>query len=316
MTFGEPAQTGEINALPENPLDAEILRDMKSIFGDSVHVNIRESADTSRHKKEVIIRTKLKDGLAEGGQDVVVTMHEPRIITRNYGQGDVSVRTYPVEHLEINGSSELLEDFEQLVFVPQEEMVKFAGPYKTDRYQNFDMTTESGRALAHIFDDIQAYASSYDDTGTKALFLQHFKSGDNLVALLHEQGHHDKGVMDDSELNAVYIQYVQDLNLSPARLAEIQGGQKRGIINRWIIVHNNEITADNQAMMRLQNSRYSQKWADAFPQDAHFGFVRVYKALEMLNVIGIKSKRNNWYQENLTEEQKGSLMSFVPPVIE
>ncbi len=278
---GLPTKT--INILDKSVNVIEGFTEMKKIKGI-----FNENTKVEKTNDGFRIETKLIDGIEEGGQSIEIKT-SPVLKVDKLG---IDVDALEVQQLKINGV-DILEDFDKIYLEIRPIVLGKADTFSSLELQVYKQHHPLMIAALH-------------GQGTMAIkkekiFTTSFKDADDLVGLLHEQGHCD----DKNELTPEQIEMVKYLGVVYKMEHKVNIDRERAV-KGWEQVVLMETYANNNALKTI--SEISKK-VSIFPKDEKTGFMRFRKSREIA-LMSYINMSNGWYKEQVLSEKIQELSSI------
>lgn len=202
---------------------------------------------------EYRVRTVLEDGIAEGGQSVVVRLSSDLLEVTDQSTNETFF-AYRAISILVNGQ-EIVGD-ETLFFTN----------HKRDGSENLIIDNDHPLYTNYKFRS-GTFSTINADSKQKLIFLSSWQNGDDLTAVFHEGGH-------DVQKEQSDYQRWSEINTTLNQGAELPSDAKGVYTN--VLIH--EMTANKNGLTKLRENKLSEK---IFPEDPEM--VRVKKS--MISVV-------------------------------
>lgn len=263
----------------------QTLNDLYELFGTGAAIRIIDTPDRKSHKKEIIVELTLAEGISEGGQDLIIRLNEsidlPAINNHNE---PIKLSGYFAESITVNGISRIFEEFSPVVFCTQQELRRI-----------------SGTKQAH--GSVEAYSTKQN------IISGPLRTSDDLVSLMHEQGHEDDDNVDSSTY-PIQENYLEDLDGIRQNPSGIVNQDIYEMIERWLHLISLENTANQNIFTKQIGGRRANDWANIFPSDSQNSYTRLSQFLLQVNYLPRFHAERDWFIQHMTDEQKARLPSL------
>jgi len=157
---------GIVNRIRPEREYLDIREDLEFLFGAQAQIEISKTEENSPHKLHIVIRSKLEDGeFIEGGQELLVTTHEPVTLTFKNIDGVKTRQGYLVDNtsISIDNHTDIFENMTPILLA--------------------EPLTANGGHAGHAEEAIRGVENRVN-------ILPKLSSADDIAVLLHEDGHH------------------------------------------------------------------------------------------------------------------------------
>lgn len=292
------------------------LNQLQQIFGDKAEITINESSENPAFNQEIIIKTVLKNGFLEGGQEVEIRTSEPhrQVIVGADGWQGVSV--FVADSLIINGDDKIQQDLPPLRFIAKDESQRVFGSARTRMQYTEANATISTEILDHHY-NLPGHFLVQEYPGKGAIFSGSLVYGDDLGIILHEKGHADDPDNTYIETESVRNAFLYDIQEVIKNRVGVEADRnlKRGMINHWLYILRLEVQANLNALKTVARGPRKENWAKIFPVDSDGGYMRLYKLYMTTNYMRYFQSVGAWFKQQALEENM-DIPQFIAPQTE
>lgn len=282
---------------------------IRSIFGEKAIIELFRSTKQKKEIDEIKVTLEnLADGNIKGGQKVTFHLSDLQQIPLK-GRSEnksIPIRGFEVKRWAINDDYDLSQDFGKILLVPKNEMNRVFGNIEVSDQdlQGINLNTFEGQKIATKMARGNRAVAVQTRYGMQIILSDRLRSVDDLIILMHENGHVED--VDDHEWQATYSALQTDQITNPD---QVDSSYRNGMISRWLYVLQREANANNSVMNMLTRGPHAQSWRSTFPDESATRFSNIFRMLTEENFNRYLNLKKGWYLSVVEPDKIPRLLS-------
>lgn len=273
----------------EQKLTEKQVTSLNKIFG--------ENADFQKKENSFTVSLTLADGIAEGGQKIELELSDIQSITKV--DGGMAIEVFKVNGFTINGV-DITPDLGQIYFEIRNDKGK---PVYSTRSQEQVSNEKNDNPIRSHQIEQHGSISYKSQTRGDCIFTPTFKNADDLVVILHEDGHlNDPDIFSENYLGIKEIYSINNWFIKE----DDSDMDEKSSLKYWKYILSHEVKAHRDGIDKVKKLESKVK---IFKADSQNEFVRLKKSMEILMLSYINAA-SGWYKARISARDLSELTNL------